>query len=48
VRLRDAEVTSPPLIDPNYLADQGDLTRMLDGIVVAHPRWAARTPTSSR
>jgi choline dehydrogenase len=24
-----------PLIDPNYLADQGDLTRVLDGIAVA-------------
>jgi choline dehydrogenase len=35
VRLRDAEVTSMPLIDPKYLADQGDLTRVLDGIDVA-------------
>jgi len=32
VRLRDAEVTSMPLIDPNYLADEGDLRRLLDGI----------------
>src|SRR5882757_1588360 len=35
VRLRDAEVTSMPLIDPSYLADEGDLTRLVDGIGVA-------------
>jgi len=35
VRLRDAEVSSMPLIDPNYLADQGDLARLLDGIDMA-------------
>jgi choline dehydrogenase len=34
IRLRNADPTSPPLIDPNYLAEPRDLSRLLDAIGV--------------
>lgn len=34
VGLRNSDVAEPPVIDPNYLADERDLTRLVDGIEI--------------
>lgn len=34
VRLRSGDVNEPPAIDPDYLSDERDLTRLVDGIEI--------------
>lgn len=46
VRLRNADPTSPPLIDPNCLTEPRDLTRLVDAIGVARD-IAQQTPFDS-
>jgi choline dehydrogenase-like flavoprotein len=35
VRLAGASIDTEPLVDPNYLGDQRDIDRMLDGLRIA-------------
>ena len=41
VRLASADPTVPPLIDPNYLAEESDAQRLIDGLEVARTIAAA-------
>jgi choline dehydrogenase len=43
VRLRDADPRTPPMIDPAYLAEPGDVARLVDGVRLTR-EIAARDP----